>query len=61
MLAGRESELPQDRPLVVVCHSGQRSLLATRHLRGLGLTRAVNLRGGVEAFALEVDPAMSRY
>jgi rhodanese-related sulfurtransferase len=60
-LAGRERELPQDRPLVVVCHSGHRSLLATRHLRELGLSRAVNLRGGVEAFALEVDPGMSRY
>ncbi len=60
-LSGRERELPQDRALVVVCHSGRRSLLATRHLRELGLSRAVNLRGGVEAFALEVDPGMSRY
>jgi rhodanese-related sulfurtransferase len=60
-LAGREHELPRDRPLVVVCHHGQRSLLATRHLRRCGLARAVNLRGGVEAYALEVDPAMARY
>ena len=60
-LAGREHELPQDRPLVVVCHHGRRSLLATRHLRQRGFVRAVNLRGGVEAYALEVDPAMARY
>jgi rhodanese-related sulfurtransferase len=60
-LAGREHELPRDRPLVVVCHHGQRSLLATRHLRQRSLTRAVSLRGGVEAYALEVDPAMARY
>jgi rhodanese-related sulfurtransferase len=60
-LGGREHELPGDRPLVVVCHHGQRSLLATRHLRQLGLGRAVNLRGGVEAYAIEVDPTMARY
>jgi rhodanese-related sulfurtransferase len=60
-LAGHEHELPRDRPLVVICHTGRRSLLATRHLRAQGLERAVNLRGGVEAYALEVDPAMARY
>ena len=60
-LAGREHELPRDRRLVVVCHSGRRSLLATQHLRRQGLDRAVNLRGGVEAYALEVDPTMARY
>jgi rhodanese-related sulfurtransferase len=59
-LAGREGELPADRPLVVVCHSGRRSLLATRHLRAEGLS-VTNLRGGVEAYALAIDPAMARY
>ena len=60
-LGGREQELPGDRPLVVICHTGHRSLLATRHLRRLGLGEAVNLRGGVEAYALEVDSTMARY
>jgi len=60
-LAGREHELPGDRPLIVFCHSGRRSLLATQYLRRLGLNEAVNLRGGVEAYALEVDASMARY
>lgn len=60
-LVGREQELPQDRPLVVLCHTGRRSLLASRHLRHLGWSRAVNLRGGIEAYALEVEPGMVRY
>ncbi len=60
-LVGQEQGLPRDRPLVVVCHAGQRSLLAVQHLRRLGWSQAVNLRGGVEAYALEVDPAMARY
>lgn len=60
-LPGRTDELPRDRPLIVVCHHGQRSLLATRHLRRLGFGRATSLRGGVEAWARDVDPAMPRY
>jgi rhodanese-related sulfurtransferase len=60
-LVGREHELPRDRRLIVFCHSGRRSLLATQHLRRLGVDGAVNLRGGVEAYALEVDPGMARY
>jgi rhodanese-related sulfurtransferase len=60
-LAGREAELPSDRILVVICHSGQRSLLAARHLRRVGLTRASSLRGGLDAWACEVDPTMARY
>lgn len=60
-LDGRVHELPRDRPLIVVCHTGRRSLLATQYLRQSGLSRAVNLRGGVEAYALEVDPGMARY
>lgn len=60
-LAGREAELPRDRPIVVVCRSGRRSLLATRHLRGQGLDKVTNLAGGIEAWALTVDPKMPRY
>ena len=60
-LAGREHELPRDRSLIVFCHSGRRSLLAAQYLRRLGLNEVVNLRGGVEAYAVEVDPSMARY
>jgi rhodanese-related sulfurtransferase len=60
-LAGREAELPTDRVVVVICHHGQRSLLAACHLRRAGLERAVSLRGGLDAWASEIDPAMTRY
>ena len=60
-LAGREAALPRDRLLVVVCHAGRRSLQAVRHLRGLGLDNATSLAGGVEGWALTVDPEMPRY
>lgn len=60
-LIGRESELPRDRPVVVICHSGHRSLLAARHLRQLGLTCATSLRGGLDDWACQADPDMARY
>ncbi len=60
-LARRIDELPKDRPIVVVCHTGHRSLMATQFLRESGLAQATNLQGGVEAWATDVDPAMQRY
>ena len=60
-LAERVDELPKDRPIVVVCHTGRRSLTATRLLRETGVAQATNLKGGVEAWAIDVDPEMQRY
>jgi len=60
-LPSRLREVPADAAVVTVCHTGQRSLAATRFLRDAGRSRARSLRGGVEAWALSVDPAMPRY
>lgn len=53
--------LPQDIPLAVVCHHGMRSLQAVLWLRKQGFDKAVNLQGGVDAWAQRVDPAMATY
>lgn len=42
--------LPQDRPVVTVCHAGMRSGQATVLLRQGGFTRVANLRGGMLAW-----------
>jgi len=60
-LPARVGELPPERPLVIVCHHGMRSFHATMWLRQHGFPRAVNLAGGVDAWATQVDPAMARY
>ncbi|HET6521293.1 MAG TPA: rhodanese-like domain-containing protein [Geminicoccaceae bacterium] len=60
-LADGEAGLPRDRPLVVLCHHGRRSLLATAHLRRRGFANAVNLAGGIDGWAAAVDPGMARY
>ncbi|MEP7061387.1 MAG: rhodanese-like domain-containing protein [Betaproteobacteria bacterium] len=59
-LQGRLGELPKERDLVIVCHTGQRSAMVTMWLRQQGYA-AHNLEGGVEAWARTVDPAMRRY
>jgi rhodanese-related sulfurtransferase len=60
-LAARRAELPADRDLVLVCHHGSRSQQAAAWLAQNGFPRVNNLRGGVEAWSLEVDPSLPRY
>jgi rhodanese-related sulfurtransferase len=60
-LIGRTGSLPRDRVLVVVCHAGVRSLIAARHLRASGFDRVTSLRGGLDAWAVEIDREMPRY
>jgi glyoxylase-like metal-dependent hydrolase (beta-lactamase superfamily II)/rhodanese-related sulfurtransferase len=52
-LESRSGELPADRPLVVVCHSGSRSALATQQLLKAGRQRVANLRGGLSRWVAE--------
>ena len=46
---------------MVVCHHGARSQAVVDFLRNAGFDNAVNLDGGVEAWAVEIDPSMRRY
>jgi rhodanese-related sulfurtransferase len=49
-LTTRQGEVPDDRPIVVVCRSGPRSARVTAALVGAGFD-AVNLAGGMTAWA----------
>jgi rhodanese-related sulfurtransferase len=60
-LTGRAAELPRDRPLAVMCHHGGRSAQATAWLRQQGFDRAMNVAGGIDAWARMIDPTLSRY
>ena len=53
-------ELDPERELVVYCHHGLRSAAVVQWLRRQDIP-ALNLRGGIDAWAAEVDPALSRY
>lgn len=42
----RYQELPTDRPLLMICHSGGRSLQATAFLLSAGFSDVTNVAGG---------------
>lgn len=57
----RHEALPKDAPLVVLCHHGMRSLNVVQFLEAKGFENAINLSGGIHAWANEVEPDMARY
>lgn len=60
-LETRFNELPHDKlPLIVYCHHGVRSLYATQFLKFHGHD-ALSLRGGIDAWSIEIDPSVPRY
>jgi rhodanese-related sulfurtransferase len=58
-LGPRIDELPRDRPLFVICHSGERSGMVTRHLLANGWTDVQNVAGGMIAWELNKLPTRS--
>jgi adenylyltransferase/sulfurtransferase len=54
-------ELPQDGELIVMCHHGGRSERVTRFLNANGFPNAKNLAGGIDAYAVEIEPELARY
>jgi len=60
-LPNRVGEVPRDRPLAVMCHHGGRSARATAWLRQQGFAKAMNVAGGIDAWARLVDPRVPRY
>ncbi|MCE0523325.1 MAG: sulfurtransferase [Methylacidiphilales bacterium] len=54
-------ELSPDETLVLYCHHGMRSSRAQGYLKARGYANVLNLAGGIDAWALQVDPAMKRY
>ncbi len=55
-LEARSGEIPTDKPVVVVCHSGSRSALATQQLLKAGFHEVANLRGGLARWGDEGYP-----
>ncbi|MFN5495518.1 MAG: rhodanese-like domain-containing protein [bacterium] len=50
-----------DRPRVVYCHHGRRSLTATFMLRAAGFRNVRSLAGGIHLWAADVDRSMPTY
>jgi monothiol glutaredoxin len=48
-------------PIVFQCHLGVRSQQAAEYFRRAGFRNLHNLRGGIDAWSLLVDPSVPRY
>jgi adenylyltransferase/sulfurtransferase len=60
-LPRRVNELDSSVEMVVHCRSGKRSADAIHFLQTAGFKKLLNLKGGVLAWADEVDPKMPKY
>lgn len=60
-LAQRLTEVLHDRDVVLFCRTGVRSARALEMLRAAGFERSFNLRGGINAYADQVDPSLPKY
>jgi len=60
-IPGELDELDPDRVIVVICHHGIRSRHIGIYLESEGFENIINLSGGVEAWARDIDPNMAVY
>jgi len=57
----RLAELEREQEIFVLCHHGMRSAHVAGFLAEQGFTRVGNVTGGIDAWALLVDPSVPRY
>ncbi len=57
----RHGELNKDATIAVICHYGGRSERVVHFLATQGYTDVVNVEGGIDAYAQEIDPTIPRY
>jgi rhodanese-related sulfurtransferase len=53
--------IPRQGTVVIMCHKGGRSAQVTRWLTEQGFTNVYNMAGGIDRWAVEVDPSLARY
>jgi rhodanese-related sulfurtransferase len=52
---------PRENLVVIYDHQGARSMDAAAYFQGHGLANVKSLRGGIDAWSVEVDPKLPRY
>lgn len=54
-------QLDKTQEMVIVCHHGIRSMQVARYFDSIGFDNIINLRGGIDAWAKQVDSSMALY
>ena len=60
-LADRFDEVPKDREIITICHKGGRSKTAQQLLADAGYENVINMKGGMDLWAVTIDREMPRY
>ncbi len=64
-IPARVAELQQahgsNQPIACLCHHGIRSQQVAIFLAQSGFTQVVNLQGGIDAWAKQIDPSVATY
>ena len=60
-IVDRYLEIDKDRNVFVMCHTGTRSQAAVKWLKSQGYDHAVNVLGGIDAWAALIDRSIRRY
>lgn len=60
-IPGIAHTLDPERDVVLICHHGVRSYRIACYLESIGFAHVINLEGGIDAWAREVDPSIKRY
>jgi rhodanese-related sulfurtransferase len=62
-MAERVGELEEHREseIIIHCHHGGRSLRVANWLRQQGFSTAQSMAGGIDVWAVEIEPGMLRY
>lgn len=57
----REQIVSREGRVIVYCHHGMRSANTAQWLRANGVPEAQSMAGGIDQWALEIDPSLPRY
>ncbi len=60
-IPSRLHELDPDSEIVVYCHHGVRSLQVAHFLHQRDFEHVLSLAGGIDVWAIEIEPEMTRY
>ncbi len=60
-IAEAAEDLDPDKEYVLICHHGMRSQRAGMIMAAQGFEKLINLVGGIDAWACNIDPQMQRY
>jgi len=60
-IPARAQDFDKQQEIVVICHHGVRSRMVGRFLENQGFSNIINLTGGVDAWARDIDQHMATY